>query len=98
VYERATVLVRHVAQLGTEHDSGDECLQLLAPFQPGWVGNEPDIDVGESGLPQVLSRLLDVGEVPDLTAIGSGYLSQGGSELHDVSVAAALCDELSTGA
>jgi|SRR5664280_915136 len=45
--------------------------RLLTSFQSGWVGNELDIEVGESGLSQVLSRLLDVGEVPDLTDIAT---------------------------
>ncbi len=96
VDERAPLFDRHLAQLGAEHDSSYECLQLLATLQPGWVWNKPHIDIGESGRPQVCSRLLDVGEVPDLGAVGSAYLPQGGTERLDVSVPTALRDELST--
>src|SRR5664280_475967 len=34
VHELASVLARHFAQLRAEHDGGNECLQLLAWFQP----------------------------------------------------------------
>lgn len=58
VDERAPLFDRHFAKLGAEHDRGYECVQVLATFQPGWVWNEPHLDIGESGRLQVQRQVL----------------------------------------